>query len=182
MAKFNHQPFEDWLLSEEAHSADQEQALQSHLLSCEQCRQLSSAWNEVELELKNAPTLSPAPGFTVRWQANLASRRTHRENRQTLLFLSVCLVGAGLLLIALGILAWPLVRSPYPILLALAYQVTSVYMIADTAASLVVTLFRTVFGVVPPIFWVGLSVAAGSMLAVWIFTLRRLAYSRRIIQ
>jgi anti-sigma factor RsiW len=182
MAKFNHQPFDDWLLSEEALSADQDAALQAHLQSCEQCSQLLSAWKEIELEISSASTLSPLPGFTARFQENLAAQRARREYVQTLLFLSFCLVGAGVLLITLGILVWPVVRSPYPLLLALGYEAASAFAFASSAVSLTGTIFRTVGGIVPPILWVGLVVIAGSMLTVWIFVLRRFAYSRRFIQ
>ena len=182
MAKFNHQPFEDWLLSEEALSAEEDAALQEHLLTCEQCSRLQSAWSEVRLEISSASPVSPLPGFTARFQANLAARQSRREYTQTLLFLSVCLLGAGLLLIPLGILVWPVVRSPYPLLLALGYEVASVFTFTNTAVSLTSTLFRTIGGIVPPILWVGLIVVAGSMLAVWIIIMRRLAYSRRFVQ
>ena len=36
----NHQPFRDWLLSDEQLSTEQTQALQDHLSSCETCSQM----------------------------------------------------------------------------------------------------------------------------------------------
>jgi hypothetical protein len=182
MAKFNHQPFEDWLLSEQALAAEQDVALKVHLETCEQCSQLSTAWREVRHEISSASTVSPLPGFTARFRANLEAQRARREYAQTLLFLSVCMLGAALLLIALGILAWPVVRSPYPLLLAIGYEVASVFTMTSTALSLGGTLFRTIGGIVPPILWVLLVVIAGSMLAVWIFVFRRFAFARRFVQ
>jgi hypothetical protein len=49
----NHQPFRDWLLSEEKLSIDQTQALKDHLHSCESCSQIEAAWLEVDQRLIN---------------------------------------------------------------------------------------------------------------------------------
>ncbi len=52
MAKYNHQPFEDWVYSRETISPQEELALQEHLQECKNCLSLVDALDEVELCLK----------------------------------------------------------------------------------------------------------------------------------
>ena len=182
MANYNHQPFEDWLFSSETLTEEQSRALQEHLISCDHCRCLAAGWHEVEGELKAASDISPAPGFANRWQVRLASQRAQRQKRQAAYFLIFSVGSAFLLLVALSILVWPVFQSPYPFLLALAARITSIYELYNTVPSTIFTLFNTFRQVIPPTLWVGLIVAAGSLFAVWIFALRKLAYERRIVK
>lgn len=181
MANYNHQPFEDELFSPEILTEEQSQALQEHLLTCEHCRCLAAGWQEVEVELMTASAISPAPGFASRWQVRLASQRAQRDKQQAAYFLIFSVGSAFLLVVALGILVWPVFQSPYPFLLALAARITSIYALYNTVPSTIATLFTTFRQVIPPTLWVGLIVAAGSLFAVWIFALRKLVYERRIV-
>ena len=77
----NHQPFEDWLLSKEALTQEQEAELHQHLQDCLACTNLATAWQAVEHEIKQAPQAAPAPRFNERWQARLAEKRTQKQRR-----------------------------------------------------------------------------------------------------
>ena len=83
MMRFNHQPFEEWLLSGETLTPEETQSLQEHLGACEQCRTLAGASQQVDHALRHAPQLAPAPGFVSRWQAQLAARQIKQHRRQT---------------------------------------------------------------------------------------------------
>ena len=77
----NHQPFEEWLLSKEALTQEQEAALHQHLQDCLACTHLAAAWQTVEHEIKQAPLAAPAPGFNQRWQARMAEKRARMQRR-----------------------------------------------------------------------------------------------------
>ena len=60
----DHQPFRNWLLSEEQLSAEQNQSLQEHLASCESCSQFKSSWKELDLFIpKFSSQVAPECGF-----------------------------------------------------------------------------------------------------------------------
>jgi predicted anti-sigma-YlaC factor YlaD len=181
MANYNHPPFEDWILERKTLDSGQELALQEHLQSCESCRRFAESWREVEFRLKGQTLISPEQGFTHRWQTRLAQERARQQTRQTYVFLGATLGGAVVLLVAMGILLVPVLRSPYPFLLALAYQITTTISFIGEVALLVGALFETMLRVVPPSVWIGLTVAAGVLIALWLVIFRRLIYKRRIL-
>lgn len=181
MAKFEHQQFEEWLLSAESITSVQSLALNEHLLTCEHCRELSTGWQGVEHRLKTAPVVSPSPGFTQRWQARLTEERLCRGNRQAKYFLAFSLGSAVVLLGVLVFLVWPVIQSPYPILLALAVRITSAYIMADHITSILSTLLITTLRVIPPTLWIGLAVAMFSLCFVWIFILRKVVLQQRSV-
>jgi hypothetical protein len=89
----NHQPFEDWLFSGEPLDPKQERELRGHLQNCADCAALA----EVDLALRTAKVVSPAPGFAVRFQARLARQRKVQRRQQIMGTIILILGGATLL-------------------------------------------------------------------------------------
>lgn len=81
----NHQPFEEWMLSNEPLDPEQDAALSEHLVSCPDCPPLARAWQAVRLEISAEPPEAPAPGFSMRWQARLKEKRAEQQRRTVLL-------------------------------------------------------------------------------------------------
>jgi len=97
----NHQPFEEWLLSGETLTAEEEQSLQDHLASCDTCPPLGTAWRQVLGEIKQVPAAAPVAGFTQRWEIRLQEERLKHQRRITFVVLAVFIVGAiGLALLS----------------------------------------------------------------------------------
>lgn len=180
MAKSNHQPFEDWIFSRETISREDELALQEHLRQCEDCNCLSESLQKLEFNLKAAPVLSPAPGFSARWMLRVEENRARHQKKQMAIFFSFMFGGAVLLLPLFIFWMLPVIRAPYPYALALAYQAASIYSFTDTVATAVITLYRTIFKVIPPSLLVSLSIATTGMVAIWIAALGKLVYVRRV--
>jgi len=91
----NHQPFEGWLLSEEPITPEQKQELDQHLRSCDYCNALV----ETGRVLRSVKMVSPAMGFSARFQARLAEHKIADRRRK--------LWGAGLFLLGgLSLLVW----------------------------------------------------------------------------
>jgi hypothetical protein len=88
----NHQPFEDWLFSEEMLGPDQSKALESHLNQCEQCNRSLIALNEVLEVISTSRTPEPVPGFTQRWYQHLVEYRQKQREKQNW-FLIIGLLG-----------------------------------------------------------------------------------------
>ena len=67
----NHQPFEEWLLNEKLIGPREKLDLDAHLRSCSYC----SALAETGKALRSVKKVSPAAGFSARFQARLAAQR-----------------------------------------------------------------------------------------------------------
>ena len=176
-----HLHFEEWLLSASDLLPEQSQLLHEHLKSCESCRQLSEAWQEVEYQLKSAPMLSPEPGFTARWQQRQGEVRLRRQKWQTI---SIIALGSGIalaLLVVLGVWAWPVIQNPLPYLMLWVYRLTTMfYTISDFGGALG-TVVRAILQLVPGTLWVAILVALGSLGVIWIVAFRKLTSPRRVI-
>jgi anti-sigma factor RsiW len=183
MTQHNHQPFEDWLLSDERLTTQDALALQEHLKSCPACTTLGDALHAVEGELRRAAHLAPAPGFVSRWQVRLAEGRLKKHRRQTLLSMVLSIGGAMALLVILLVVISPLLRNPVPVLLASAYQLITTVGVVRTLGEAVLTVLRMLVGLVPPTQGAAILLALACLGLVWIFAMRRLTITiRRVIE
>lgn len=89
----NHSPFEHWLLNDIPVTPEQQHELELHLRDCSYCTALA----ETGRMLKTAKLLTPAAGFTARFQARLAERKIADRRRR--LWGSVLFSLGGLLLL-----------------------------------------------------------------------------------
>ncbi|HEY9078004.1 MAG TPA: hypothetical protein VIO61_15825 [Anaerolineaceae bacterium] len=80
----NHQLYETWILDGEA-PAGKEAELQAHLLTCTECQRLQRGWQGAHHMVRTTPPAQPRPGFSRRFQANLAERRARLQYRQIFL-------------------------------------------------------------------------------------------------
>jgi hypothetical protein len=145
----NHQPFETWLLEQQPLSVEQKRELQSHLRTCDHCTALA----ETGLALHSAHMISPAAGFTARFQARLEARRIAERRRR---FWGVILFTLS----GLGVAAW--LAAPW--LTRVADSPAEWISLVVGYALFVVTTFQTVFevgsvllrvipGFMPSYFW-----------------------------
>lgn len=177
----DHQLFEEWALSEKSLSLEDAQAFEEHILTCDICRQLQLAWREVQNEIQEAPILSPAVGFTERWQKRLATDRLKKQHRQNLSILFLSVSGAALLLIVSSVMVLPLFKSPWPLILTWAYQIATLFSITTVYGGALSTLIRTLVSIVPPLLWVMLPVTLGILSVIWLLIFQKILYSRRIM-
>jgi len=73
-----HQPFEEWLLNETPLTSEQKRELDLHIRSCANC----SALLETGVALHSVKMVSPAEGFTARFQARLTVRKLADRRRR----------------------------------------------------------------------------------------------------
>jgi anti-sigma factor RsiW len=180
MAKLNHQPFEDWLLSREALSPDEAQQLQEHLQNCQACTLLSVALREVDRELHAALILTPAPGFATRWMGRLEAERRQLHRRQTFLVMFFSIGGAMFLLTLLSLAVFPVLRSPWPVILAFLYELTSSFTVASVLGEALATVLKAVFEMIPATQWAAIWVAFAGLGVLWVVAMHRLILPRRI--
>jgi anti-sigma factor RsiW len=176
----NHQPFRDWLLSDEQLSERETVALQDHLRKCESCSQISSAWKEIELELKRAPQVAPAAGFTQRFQAHLNEHQARRQARGGWFTIAVTSSVVTTLFIILAMQIWSLIQAPDAFLamwLNRLVSLVSLYYMVENFTGLnsrYIPLY-TIFGTV---FLVGI---ISFMSVLWLATYRKFSLARRML-
>jgi hypothetical protein len=176
----NHQPFESWLLSEEALEEDQDRALREHLKGCERCANLDASWNDVHQLFETAPRMAPAAGFTARWKGRLAVERRKRQARQTWVLLALTTGGAAILFLLMGLQVVELLRFPEQLILLTIYRFATLIGTAFATQNLVFSLFGTIVNLVPTPVWIGLFGAFTMVCVLWFVIFKQLLYTRRI--
>lgn len=180
MGKYNHPPFEEWLLAQEPLSADQSRTLQEHLQGCEPCRQLEGSLAGMERMLRTAPQVGPRPGFNARWQERLAKQRLQQQRRQTWLMFGASASLAALLLALLGIQIASLFSSTTQVLLLKAYLISTVVNLSEAFAS-ALALGRTVATGLTVTGLIFVSGFTSFISVLWIVTYRQLTSTARRI-
>jgi hypothetical protein len=120
----SHQPYETWILDQQALSNDDRRALQTHIDECQQCLHLERRWQMVHQELTTHRMVAPAPGFARRWQSGLAERKI-REQRKQAWKIAGLLLAAALFMLLLMTAYTLATTSPTDWLIALARTVSS---------------------------------------------------------
>lgn len=165
----NHQPFESWLLDDQLLPPDKKRELDSHLRTCTHCTALA----ETGLVLRATRMVSPAAGFTARFQERLAARRL-AERRQRLWGVIVfTLTGVSVLAWMFAPLISPVLDSPAGwITLLLSYIlfiISSVQAVTEVGS----VLLRVVPGFVPPFVWMVLASALAGISLLWTVSIWR---------
>jgi len=175
----NHQPFENWLLSEETLTPKNERTLQDHLETCDQCRELQAAWNGVIDLFLDVPEVEPAPGFVNRWQNRLVTERQielsvrHRWQSIIMLILIGNVIAGLVVLLSTQFLTT--FDTPLAFILSGVYRLASIVTWINTVENIFTTLFRTITSVVPAGLWAVLAVGLVGAGATWIISLKSLS-------
>jgi hypothetical protein len=169
----SHQPFESWLLDETNPSPEQEAALQAHLETCPECRQIHAGWLAARETLQFSRMARPAPGFSQRFTASLAERRARQAHRRQIrnLILGLTLgVFASAGLLAVLIFA---VDSPVDLLVKATQGITGLVSWWNQVQQLLFVALQ-----LPGILVIWILLTSGVCLLVigWLFTLWRISH------
>jgi hypothetical protein len=159
----NHQPFEEWLLLDKNLTPAETRELDLHLRTCSHCTALSATG----LALRSAPVVSPAAGFTLRFQQRLAAQKIAERRRKLWGMIVLLLSGVGLL----GWLTAPYLFAFFSapvewVTAAIGYflfVVTSLQALTEVMA----VLLRMVTEFIPPYIWMVLVSALAGIGLLW---------------
>lgn len=175
----NHLPYKEWLLSEAPLSAEQDDALQEHMRTCEACRQIEPAWMEVKALIQKTPAVEPCPGFSARWQIRLEQHRLSKQRRLAWIILGI-IAGIALVLSALfGLQVLQILEAPANLILLVVSRVTDILSIYWSLGG----LFNSLSAYIPSVPWLLMIFGVGmlSFLSVlWLATYRKLTLGRRL--
>jgi anti-sigma factor RsiW len=175
----NHEPYEEWLLSGEDLSADQQLLLENHLASCADCTQLAAAWQAVHQALISIPEVEPEPGFTDRWKERLADRRAAQHIRLTWIALLVCVGGILLTLIGLAMPDIQGIPSPIQLLSLIVFNTAQSIVTLQHVGAWVISFLSGVPLIFPVLFWIATSTALLLWSLVWMIGIWRLPHLQR---
>ncbi len=175
----NHQPFENWLLSEEPLLEHDERALRDHLMDCDHCSELEDAWLDVVNLFDDIPDVAPTPGFVNRWQLTLeadrAAVKAMRQRWQSWILLVLIANGAALALFLMGVQIFRTYDSLTDLVLSWVYKAATAMVLANGFRNAFVTLFRTVPQLIPTGWWIAIAVTLGISTVVWIVSMTKLS-------
>jgi len=175
----NHQPFRDWLFTDENLSEAQTQALQNHLSSCESCSQLVSSWKEIETTFRKFPQVEPASGFALRWRVHLAEYQSTQKSRTGWLTIGV----TALIVICLSVLLitqlFTLLHEPGPYLAMWLNNLVSLASVYYLLHNLVLSNSWSIplYTIAGMFFVIGFT---SFMSVLWLTAYRKLSLARRV--
>jgi hypothetical protein len=176
----NHQPFKDWLLSEDKLAPEQAQALQEHLETCDTCRKTDLAWSDVEILIKRVPPVKPAPGFTVRWQEYLSAHQLRKQKRFGWITIGINVLIISSILIVLATHMWSLLQTPGPYLLTWFLRLINLLSLYFTFQNFNISIpwSMPVYSIIGLFILVGMT---SFMSVLWLATYRKIKMARRLI-
>lgn len=161
-----HLPNDEWLFDPKSLGDEERDLLEEHIAACDDCRALASAWSEVERHLVGAETVSPAPGFALRWQETLVERKLARRRRQAWVFLgalmSVGLAFTGLL----GVDVWSKLTSPADLVFGWSQSVRFVLELPGEVQDFLFGITQ-ITQEVPVLMWVALAATVLWLSGLW---------------
>lgn len=162
----SHQPYENFLFSEETINSEQKQMLELHLGECEYCSSLVDAMTNLEELFSSCPAPDPAPGFTQRWQARLNEYRQKRHSRNLWLMTMGLFTLAGFIILL--VLTYHL--QNFNLVYEFSHGIARASrFIAEVRSSL--SLFRSLVTTLPFIIPIILVSGSGTLLALSILTI-----------
>ncbi len=173
----DHRHFEEILLNDEPLAREENQALQAHLRTCQQCAALAQA----NRALHNVVMAAPAAGFASRFQARLVAQR--KAQRRRYLF-----GGLILLMGALGLGIWfilPIlpaaIFSPSTLLTAWANTLASILSLLQAVAEAGGVILRVAVGFVPGEAWAFFLTLFSLLTFAWMLSYQKVARLPRAV-
>ena len=166
----NHQPFETWLLDDKVLTLTEKRELDSHLRECKNC----SALAETGLALRSARVVSPAPGFTMRFQQKLATQKLAEQRRRLWGLIVFVVSGVGLLGWLLAPILTSVVTSPVEWLISAAGLFLFVFTSLQAFGEIVTVMVRMLPDFLPPYMWMVILSGMAGMGLLWAVSIWRL--------
>ena len=173
-----HQPFETWILEEEALSNEETQSLMLHLETCSQCKKLHDNWQAAEVRLSTAKMASPSAGFSSRWQQTLRDRLEEQKMKQVLQVRRFFLYLGTANILSLIIFAVLFIAggSTMNMLASFAGRIANLTLWVDRIEGWLFAVLNVAPTTVPLAIWVALTSIFSILALIWIVSLWRITF------
>ncbi|MDD5370007.1 MAG: zf-HC2 domain-containing protein [Anaerolineaceae bacterium] len=175
----NHLPYEEWLLSDEPLSPEQQMRLEEHLSSCEACQQLADAWQSLANVLRVIPEVAPTPGFAQRWQARQLQRRTAQHRHITWIVLLLCISGSFATLLGLALPQVGGLSTPIKMISTLLHSTSLLLGSFQDIQAVLGAIFTHVPLGIPVLLWMIVSMSVAVWSVIWFAFIWRLPKFKR---
>jgi hypothetical protein len=166
----NHQPFEEWLFTEKPLDPKERLELDSHLRVCSHCNALA----ETGKALRTVKRVSPAAGFSTRFQNRLALQRATDRRRKAWGSVVFTLGGLVMLVWLLGPYLATFLASPATWITVVMewgiFVITTLRAMAEAGS----VVLDVVPGFLPPFAWMVLLSAVAGICLLWFVSIWRL--------
>jgi len=180
-----HQPFENWIFSDQPLDPTDQQALDDHLKSCESCQGLQSSWNRIRGEFTASPMIKPTAGFTKRWELHLEEQRRQIRHRQSFVFLGFNIGAVVMIVLLMALLSTPMLRAPNLVFWASIYRLLPIAQVWDILQDLsiaLIILFEGSWSVLSLLWFFPILGSIFALSVFWFTSLRRLTSIRKVIE
>jgi predicted anti-sigma-YlaC factor YlaD len=177
----NHQPYEDWLISEDPILPEQNSELQDHLRKCDSCRQLSESWLDIQTLLHVPQQVRPHAGFSARWLTHYEEQERKNKQRQSWIMLILTGGVTVFLLLMMGVNIITSVDQPLQLLLLGTNKLIEWLSVIKAINEILSALVELVSFMIPPVWWVLLAGMISLLCLLWFYSLKQLIQPRRII-
>jgi anti-sigma factor RsiW len=152
--------------------------LEAHLADCGECQSTWTALSEVQRLLRTEPAVTPRAGFTGRFQARLAQRRSRPRLLWGGLALGLGAISAAALVVpvGLGIIVTALRTAQEPATaLALVASLNAAFAFADTVLGALYIALRALVetAAASPLVWAA-SLVSLALAGLWLYVMRHL--------
>ncbi len=174
----SHQPFEDWIVGEEALTLEQRRSLDRHLDDCAACARLTSSLAAVERTLGEAEAVAPAAGFGTRFALRLGQARLRAGRRQAWGTFAAAVAAASMLAIPMIVRLGARWTSPGEMVVQMLIRVYDAWVGLRVASGFARVALSNLSEIVPPAWFLAIIAACLGMGVVWMATLYRFAFRR----
>jgi hypothetical protein len=168
----SHQPYEAWILDQATLSTEERRTLQAHIDGCQQCTRLQHRWQLVNQELRTRRMVSPAPGFSQRWQATLAERKAQEQRKQAWKIAGL-LMGTALLILLFMTAYTIATTSPTDWLVSIVSMASSSTSLVNQGIHFINTWLANTPLALNLVLWIYLTVCICLLTFVWVLVLWR---------
>jgi hypothetical protein len=174
----SHQPFEDWIVGDEALTLEERRSLEAHLGDCAACARLATSLAAAERTLGEAESVAAAAGFGVRFSLRLGQARLREGRRQAWGTFVAAVVAASMLAIPLIVRLGATWTSPAEMVVQVLIRAYDAWVGLRVASGFARVAWSNLSEFVPPAWVLAFIVACMGMGVVWMATLYRFAFRR----
>ena len=162
----DHQPFEEWIFEQKERTTQEKMNLNQHLLACDQCTDLQSAWDQVETILSQTPLVAPNPGFSQRFAVRMERNKERIQKNQAIKTLIGIAIISLLITLLLGAIFF-LSHTPGELIVGTVSTFTGFVQAFIRLRAMVVQLFQSIPTAAVIFGWVMLFLWAIILTPIW---------------
>lgn len=174
----SHQPFEEWMVGDEALTLEERRSLDGHLGECAACARLATSLAAVDRTLGEAQAVAPAAGFGLRFSQRLGQAALRQGRRQAWGTFAAAVIAASTLAIPMIMRLGARWTSPGEMVVQLLIRAYDAWVGLRVASGFARVAWSNLSEIVPPVWVLAFVAACLGMGVVWMATLYRFAFRR----